>query len=468
MASKLVRKSKPEVNLSQTQAAVEVFIEGRAWRVFIKDLDQFRKVPRDGKTVFYCFAEPGGGFLMREFHDHLAKHNMGAFTPPAREGKFSEIGEERRPESFRSLVERFGEQDRREYAKHGEPMVQLDHIKTLGDVIFDLYSTGILSSGEVELYNEFRVKYKVEKVLHPTSSTVTAARQLFSNGTLATSERIVISESESEAEEVVDEDNTMDADKQEVCSIEREMAAEGLDASIEEDVASETVTKEKYQSLATKYNKSAQMLGRSFAVLHNQQKTIDSFQAKKSVISAKTISNCLKAYCGPKFASLEKIHANTQSMLGLIKSDALNAAARSGSLLAIERNKQKEAHAKKMLNPPPSISEMQRVQRQQALNAQQRPIQGYNHLPPNFAPLPQDFAQPGFNFPVQQQLFPQQLSNNFQQQLPNSYQQQQQLLNNFQQQLPVINNLNQANQIVGSPQNYQPANAPAIQAPQAK
>ena len=330
-ASNLAKKSKPSTDLSQTQEVVEVFIEGRAWRVFIKDLDQFRKVPKDGKTIFYCFAEPGGGFLMREFHDHLAKHNMGAFTPPAREGKFSEIGEERQLQSFRSLVERFGGPDRMEYVKHGEPMVQLGQIKTLGDVIFDLYSTGILSSGEVEFYNEFRVKYKVEKIQHPTSSTISAARQLFTSGTVATSARIVISESESEVEEDADEDNTMVADRQEVCSIEREVAAGGLDGSIEEDVISETVTKEKYQSLAIKYNKSALMLGRSFAVLHNQQKTIDSFQAKKSVVSARTISNCLKAYCGPKFASLESKHANTQSMLGQIKSEALNAAARSGS-----------------------------------------------------------------------------------------------------------------------------------------
>ena len=62
-ASNLAKESKSSTDLSQTQEVVEVFIEGRAWRVFIKDLDQF----------FYCFAEPGGGFL-REFHDHLAKH----------------------------------------------------------------------------------------------------------------------------------------------------------------------------------------------------------------------------------------------------------------------------------------------------------------------------------------------------------------------------------------------------------
>ena len=72
-ASNLAKESKSSTDLSQTQEVVEVFIEGRAWRVFIKDLDQFRKVPKDGKTIFYCFAEPGGGFL-REFHDHLAKH----------------------------------------------------------------------------------------------------------------------------------------------------------------------------------------------------------------------------------------------------------------------------------------------------------------------------------------------------------------------------------------------------------
>ena len=456
MASNLAKKMKSPVDLSQTQEFVDLLIEGRAWRVFIKDLDQFSKVPKDGKTFFYCFAEPGGGFSMRDFHDHLAKHNMGAFTPTAREGKFSEIGEELLPESFGSLVERFSGRDRMEYIKYGEPMVQIGDIKTLGDVIFDLYSTGILSSGEVEFYNEFRVKYKVEKIQHPTSAGVAAARQLFVNGTLAKSSRVESSGSESDVDEEVDEENTVVADRKEVDSIERGMAEEGLDGSIDEEgIASETVTKEKYQALASKYNKSATMLARSYAVLHNQQKTIDSFQAKKSVISARTISNCLKAYCGPKFTSLEKMHNDSQVMLGKINSNALNAAARSGSILAIERNRQKEAHNKKMQNPPPppSTAVIQQRQRnfaqQQAQNNVQIP--NYAQLPQNFAQQPQIFAQPGLNFP-NQQLF-----------------QQQHFPTNFQQQQPVFNNFNQAQQIVGLPQTYNqqlgPIN-PAVPPPQ--
>ena len=187
----------------------ENMLSGTAYRLFIKPLDGDKiqtegnyTVKYTGKTFLYAYAEPGGGFNITKFKSHLAREGWGAFTPAARD-KFTREGTIKPAESFGSVLSTFYSQDYLDFIRFGKPeVIDITQIFNLGDVLWKLYSRGILDH-KCENMTNFRLQYQAmtlpggaKKSLNFSSSSSTTPRTSVGCEVMMEPEGIVISSDE--------------------------------------------------------------------------------------------------------------------------------------------------------------------------------------------------------------------------------------------------------------------------------
>ena len=326
----------------------EAMISGAVYRLFIKPLDEGKPqtegnyvVGYTGKTFLYVVAEPGGGFNIAKFKSHLAREGWGAFSPPARD-KYNRDGTMKPSESFGSILSTYYGLDFQDFMKCGKPdLIDITQLYNLGEVIWKLYSCGILDH-KCENMNNFRMQYQAvtlpggarKSLSFPNSTPPTArvsAEGVRGNG--LDPEGILIS---SEDEDDVDQVGRQETLRKEDDRVRAREEMTALEVT-EEDVAKETDDRErilaKNKRLKIKVDKMKNITGRALGSADHFKGRIEKYDIKRGKNQNKIISKCVEACIETKMESLTNMVDQMKDEIMSIKKETGGVSAKSTKIL---------------------------------------------------------------------------------------------------------------------------------------
>ena len=364
-------------------------ISGVCYRLFIKPLDRSRPqtegsftVMYSGHTSLYVLAVPGGGFNISSFKTHLAREGWGAYSPASRSGNFTKEGTLLPPQSFGSLLSIWFKSDYTDFMRFKKPeVVDITQVFSLGDVIWRLYSCGILDHGNENMGN-LRMQYQLLPLPAGAKKSLTftdTAVESSSAGVVATSKRPVdgwssSEEEDDEVQEFREEDTRKEADRAGAVA-----DLEGLelvldDEADEDDVKESIVNKNK--NLRIKFDKLRKVAGKALRCADHFKGRVEKTELRRMRNTNKSITKCVEACVKSKFEMIVKSTDETNSVILSLKTELGSVAAKTNLLL-----KKFDKPLTPNFPPPPSPFQQQpffhkQQQQLQVPPPQQQQLQG--------------------------------------------------------------------------------------------
>ena len=336
-------------------------ISGVCYRLFIKPLDRSKTqtegsytVMYSGHTSLYVVAVPGGGYTITSFKTHLAREGWGAYSPTARIGNFSKEGTLLPPQSFGLLLSKWFKPDYNDFMRFRKPeVVDITQVFSLGDVLWRLYSCGILDHKSQNMLN-LRMQYQLlplptgaRKSLSFTETSVVTS----SAGIVASSRRPVdmssSSEEEDEEKEIREENDRREVDRQ-GAQADLDILDVNLNDQAEENENHEAILN-KNRNLRVKIDKLRKVAGKALRCADHFRGRVEKTENRKMRNLNKSITMCVEACVKSKFETVCKSIEETKSVILSLKTESGGVAAKTNLLL-------KKFEAPPALNfPPPQI-----------------------------------------------------------------------------------------------------------------
>ena len=356
-------------------------ISGVCYRLFLKPLDRSKPqkegsymVMYSGHTSLYALAVPGGGFNISSFKTHLAREGWGAYSPLARIGNFSKEGTLLPAQSFGSLLSKWFKPDYNDFLRFRKPeVIDISQVFSLGDVLWRLYSCGILDHTNQNMQN-LRMQYQLLPLPSGAKKSLVFATtevESSSTGVVATARRPVDISSSSEDEEEQEDREENERKEEDRASAAADLGCleVGVEDEVHDDDCKESILI-KNKNLKNKVDKLRKVAGKALRCADHFKGRVEKTKVKELRNMNKSITMCVESCVKSKFETMLKSMEETKSVILSLKTESGGVAAKMNLLL----KKSETPFAPNF--PPPSTPF------QQASHGNQRLLHGNHHLAP--------------------------------------------------------------------------------------